>query len=75
MVARLWFVILEEFLKLIAACLTFLIARWLYGLSTPEKDIAWLLSLDVLNVPLKFYRGIEVYHQLRGIALLRTLQK
>jgi len=66
-------IILEELIKLLAAVCTFILARWIYGLSTPEKDYRMVMSWKLFNLPLKFYRGIEAYHQLRGALLLMQL--
>lgn len=44
------------------------IMRWLLGLSTLEKDLMWIKQTNVYKFvdKLQFYRGKELFHQLRA---------
>lgn len=57
------------------ALATFLLARWLLEISTPEKDLLVLQRYytQVAGMNLSWYRGMEMYHQVRGYFLLRRL--
>jgi hypothetical protein len=63
-------VILEESIRVASQFLTLLLGRWLYALSNPRKDYAWLLAQAPFAFSLRWYRGIELYHQLRGMRIL-----
>lgn len=45
-----------------------LVTRWLLDLSTPEKDLKWLRRQHWYQqiARLKFYRGLEYFHQLKA---------
>lgn len=66
--------LLDHFLALVASAFSYLAARWLLDLSTPEKDwetfCRWMTYFEV---DLRWYRGAEVFHQLRGARLLRSI--
>lgn len=65
--------ILEESIKIASQFLTLLLGRWLYALSNPRKDYNWLITRTPFMFSLHWYRGIEVYHQLRGIRILESI--
>lgn len=64
--------LIETAIQMGATLATVLLARWMYGISSPYADIAWLeQKLDSYRIgTLKWYRGLEYLHQLRGKRLL-----
>lgn len=65
--------LIEEVIRASGQLLTLLLGRWLYALSNPRKDWLWLMSTKPFSFNLRWYRGIELYHQLRGMRLLACL--
>ena len=61
---------LEKLIEVAAAFLTLLAARYLYEISTPEKDLRRLRAFFWYNPG--WYRGLELHHQIRGWRLLRS---
>lgn len=67
--------IMIEIIHVAGSLLCALLARWVMGLSTLEKDIQWLerqkwyLSIRRLS----FFRGLEARHQWRGLRILKQL--
>lgn len=60
----------EHTLEIVASAITYIIARWLLEMSTPEED--WYEVRRWWPFPaLRWYRGPEYLHQLRGMRLLR----
>lgn len=63
--------------QLAMACCVAIVQRWMLGISTPEKDIHWLKNQAIWRYLLvswkigKWYRGIELFHQLRGWKLVK----
>lgn len=55
----------ESLLQIGVAVVVTILQRWLLGLSTYEKDLAWLKRQKIYQmfVSIKWYRGIEAYHQ------------
>lgn len=65
--------IAEHFLAIVASALSYLLARWLLDLSTPEKDWEKLRRWWPGWPELRWYRGPEYFHQLRGTRLLESM--
>ena len=61
---------IEHTFEIVAAVITYVVARWLLDLSTPEKDYLIFYRWWPLEFELRWYRGPEYYHQLRGMRLL-----
>lgn len=66
--------ILIELLQLTSAFVTLVLSRWLLGLSSPEQDRRWLHRQPWYQTlkRLKWYRGNEIIHQLRGMYVLQS---
>ena len=64
--------IIENAVYVVAALIVTLFQRWLLGLSTPEKDKRWAEQTAFGNLlyRLRWYRGVEFFHQLRAKRLL-----
>jgi hypothetical protein len=64
--------IVRNIIELAFAVGTTLVMRYLLEISTPEEDIKWIKrqSFYIYISALKFYRGVEFLHQLRGRKLL-----
>lgn len=63
-------VIVENSFELVVGVLVYLAARWLLDLSTPEKDYVLVYRWWPLAFELRWYRGPEYWHQLRGLRIL-----
>jgi hypothetical protein len=72
-VSNLIMVLIEEAIRATSQLLTLLLGRWLYALSNPRRDYLWLMAQAPFAFNLRWYRGIELYHQLRGLRLLLSM--
>lgn len=64
--------LIETIATIVAAVGAYIAARWLLGISSPEKDIAELLRWRIFNLDLKWYRGLEYIYQIKARRLLRN---
>lgn len=62
--------IIEHTVQIISACCIYIAARWLLGISTPQKDIAEIQSWRIFQFDRAFYRGSEYMHQVRARNIL-----
>lgn len=58
---------IAELITFSFAIASFVLARWIMELSTPQKDIAWVTGQPLWYElkRLRWYRGMEYIHQLR----------
>lgn len=69
----LWRLLAEHTLEIAAAICTYIAARWLLELSTPKEDILTFWRWWPLDFELRWYRGLEYWHQLRGLRILEQV--
>lgn len=69
--------IAENVCYVIAALIVICLQRWLLGLSTPEKDRKWIeqTKLGSTFLRLKWYRGLEFFHQMRAKRILAYAER
>lgn len=66
---------IANLLALVESCLSLILSRWLLELSTPARDLLWLQQQPAYWFlwRLRWYRGVEYFHQLRARKLLASL--
>lgn len=62
---------LKAFLAVAVAWLSYLAARWMLDISSPEQDYREMLTWPIFNISPKWYRGMEFWHQVRAWKLLQ----
>ncbi len=66
--------ILQNILEMLAGIGTFIVARWILELSSPVQDLRMLTAFFrylPMYRAIRWYRGIEYIHQLRGVSILK----
>lgn len=62
--------IAAHLLDIVAAVCSYIAARYLLDLSTPEKDWRAVQRWRLFDIELRWYRGWEYFHQVRGMRIL-----
>lgn len=68
--------IVERVLDVLAAIGSYLAGRWLFDISTPEKDkqeVQRWRFVQRFPLELRWYRGLEYFHQVRGARILAQM--